>query len=431
MPAVLATLGSAADTGHGAVGPLLIGLVVILTAARLAGELARRAGQPAVLGELLVGILLGNLHRLGIGWFQGMASDPILNLLAQLGVIILLFEVGLESTVRDMMRVGMTATFVAVLGVVTPFALGWGVGVWMLPGHSVYVHVFLGATLTATSVGITARVLRELGKSQTPEARVILGAAVVDDILGLVILAVVAGAIGATNMGQSLSLGPVAMVLLKAGLFLGGALALGTWLAPRLFHSAARLRGQGALLTTAIVFCFALAYLASVVGLAPIVGAYAAGLVLESVQWRDFTARGEHELEELIEPVATLLVPVFFVLMGMHVDLAAFARTEVLGLAALLTIAAIIGKQACALGAGGGLNRLAIGIGMVPRGEVGLIFAGIGLTLSIGGEPVIDQAVFSAIVIMVIVTTMITPQALKWSLARTRGPSAAQAASPS
>ena len=427
---MLARLGAAA-ADHGAVAALLISLAVILTGAKLAGELARRARQPAVLGELVVGILLGNLHRLGIGWFQGMAADPILDAVAQIGVIILLFEVGLESTVRDMMRVGITATGVAVLGIVTPFALGWGVGAWLLPDQSAYVHAFLGATLTATSVGITARVLRELGKSQTPEARVILGAAVVDDILGLVILAVVAGAITAANMGQSLSLRPVVMVLLKAGLFLGGAVTLGTWLGPRLFRSAARLRGPGVLLTTAIVFCFGLAYLASLVGLAPIVGAYAAGLVLESLHWRDLTARGEHELEELIQPVATLLVPVFFVLMGMRVDLSAFARTDVLGLAALLTLAAIIGKQACSLGVGGGLNRLAVGIGMVPRGEVGLIFAGIGLTLTIGGAPVIDQGVFSAIVIMVIVTTMITPPALKWSLSRTPGPSVAKGESPS
>jgi Kef-type K+ transport system membrane component KefB len=408
------------DAGHGgAIAAVLLALVVILAGAKLGGELAQRVGQPAVLGELLFGIVIGNLQLAGIGWFEAFATDPTIDVVAQLGVVILLFEVGLESTVRDMMRVGRAATFVAVLGVVAPFALGWGVGAWLLPEHSAYVHVFLGATLTATSVGITARVLRELGKSQTPEARVILGAAVVDDVLGLVILAVVGGAIAAANLGQPLTVGPAALVLLKAGLFLGGALGLGLWLSPRLFRHAARLRGQGALLTTALVFCFALAYLASAVGLAPIVGAYAAGLVLESVHWRDFTDRGEHQLEELIKPIATVLVPVFFVLMGMRVDLSAFARTEVLGFAALLTLAAIIGKQACALGAGGGLNRLAIGIGMVPRGEVGLIFAGIGLTLTIGGEPVIDQAVFSAIVIMVIVTTMITPPALKWSLTRT------------
>jgi Kef-type K+ transport system membrane component KefB len=148
------------------------------------------------------------------------------------------------------------------------------------------------------------------------------------------------------------------------------------------------------------------------------VGAYAAGLILEDLHWRDFTARGEHGVEELIQPVATLLVPVFFVLMGMRVELAAFARVEVLGLAALLTLAAVIGKQACSLGAYGGLDRLSVGIGMIPRGEVGLIFAGIGLTLTVGSERIIDEAIFSAVVIMVIVTTMITPPALKWSLSR-------------
>ncbi len=409
----------AGDPAHGGAVPgVLLALVVILTVAKLGGEVAQRLGQPAVLGELVGGIVIGNLQLAGVGWFETFAREPTVDVIAQLGVVILLFQVGLESTVRDMLRVGPAAVRVAVLGVVTPFVLGWGVGAWMLPDHSVYMHAFLGATLTATSVGITARVLRELGKSQTPEARVILGAAVVDDVLGLVILAVVSGAIAAANLGAPLAVGPAALLVLKAALFLVGALGLGLWVSPRLFRSAARLRGQGVLLTTALVFCFLLAYLAAVAGLAPIVGAYAAGLVLENVHWRDFTERGEHQLDELMKPIATALVPVFFVLMGMRVDLSAFARTEVLGLATFLTLAAIIGKQVCSLGAGGGVNRLAIGIGMVPRGEVGLIFAGIGLTLSIAGKPIVDQAVFSAIVIMVIVTTMITPPALKWVLTR-------------
>lgn len=407
------------DTGHGAdVAPVILALAVILAGAKLGGDLAVRVGQPAVLGELVAGVLLGNAHLAGVPWFQGIAANATIDVLAQLGVLILLFEVGLESTVREMMKVGLPSLLVAVLGVVTPFALGWGVGAWLLPGHSPYAHAFLGATLTATSVGITARVLGDLGKSRTPEARVILGAAVVDDVLGLVLLAIVGGAIAAANLGEPMAFGSVAAIVLKASLFLGGALALGTTLSPRLFHLAARLRGSGILLTTALVFCFALAYLASRIGLAPIVGAYAAGLILEDLHWREFTDRGEHQLEELVRPVATLLVPVFFVLMGMRVDLAAFARLDVLGLAALLTLAAIVGKQACSLGAFGGLDRLSIGIGMIPRGEVGLIFAGIGLTLTVGGERVIDESVFSAVVIMVIVTTMLTPPALKWSLTR-------------
>ncbi len=409
--------------GHSDIAVVLLALVVILAGAKLGGDLATRAGQPAVLGELVAGVLLGNLHLLGIPWFRAMASNPSVDVLAQLGVLILLFAVGLESTVRDMLKVGLPSLLVAVLGVVTPFALGWGVGAILLPEHSSYAHAFLGATLTATSVGITARVLSDIGKSRSREARVILGAAVIDDVLGLVILAIVGGAIQAADRGEAIAIGAVLVVVLKALVFLGGALALGTTLSPRLFHLASRLRGRGVLLTTALVFCFVLSYLAAAIGLAPIVGAYAAGLILEDLHWREFTARGEHHLEDLMQPVATLLVPVFFVLMGMRVELAAFARVEVLGLATLLTLAAVIGKQACSLGAYGGLDRLSVGIGMIPRGEVGLIFAGIGLTLTVGGERIIDEAIFSAVVIMVIVTTMITPPILKWSMTRGEPPS--------
>lgn len=410
----------AAQGGHGdSVSSIILALAVILAAAKLGGHLAARIGQPSVLGELVAGVALGNLHLLGVPWFQTFATDATIDVLAQLGVLILLFQVGLESTVRDMMKVGLSSLLVAVLGVVTPFILGWGVGALVMPDHSPYAHAFLGAALTATSVGITARVLSDLGRSRSAEARIILGAAVIDDVLGLVILAIVSGAIQAADQGRALSYGSIVAVVAKALVFLGGALALGVRLSPRLFRLAARLRGRGVLLATALVFCFVLAYLASAIGLAPIVGAYAAGLILEDVHWREFTERGEHGLEELVQPVAVLLVPVFFVLMGMRVDLAAFGRTAVLGLAALLTLAAIAGKQACSLGAvGSGLDRLSIGIGMIPRGEVGLIFASIGMGLSVGGARIIDQATFSAVVIMVIVTTMATPPALKWSLAR-------------
>lgn len=411
---------AAAAEGHaGGIAAVVLALAVILAAAKLGGEAAVRIGQPAVLGELLMGVLLGNLSLIGVGWLEPMASNETIGILAELGVLILLFEVGLEATVRDMLKVGLPSLLVAVLGVVTPFALGWGAGALMLPDASPYVHAFLGATLCATSVGITARVLKDLGRSQSREARVILGAAVMDDVLGLIILAVVAGVIQAADRGSALSLGDTALVLGKATVFLVGALTLGVLFSPRLFRLASRLRGRGVLLTTALVVCFVLAYLSAVVGLAPIVGAYAAGLILEDVHFRDFKDRGEHPLEELIQPVATLLVPIFFVLMGMRVDLTAFGRVEVLGFAALLTLAAIVGKQACALGAiGGGLDRLSIGIGMIPRGEVGLIFASIGMSLTIGGAPVVSDATYSAVVIMVIVTTMATPPALKWSLTR-------------
>jgi Na+:H+ antiporter len=402
-----------------AVTSLVLALAIILAAAKLGGHLAVRLGQPAVLGELVAGVMLGSADLIGINWFRGIEGDSTVEILARLGVVILLFEVGLESTVRDMLKVGLTSVVVAVLGVLAPFALGWGVGAWMLPDQSAYVHAFLGATLTATSVGITARVLQDLHRSQSPEARVILGAAVIDDVLGLVILAVVAGAIGAADHGDSLSYATIGFTLGKAVVFLFGSLILGVYLSPRLFSLASRLSGQGVLLVTALVFCFVLAYLASIIGLAPIVGAYAAGLILEDAHFRPFANRGEQQLEHLVHPLSTFLVPVFFVVMGMRVDVSAFARTDVLGLAALLTFAAMIGKQACAIGAiGRPLDRLSIGIGMMPRGEVGLIFANIGLGLSLAGQPIVDQALFSAVVIMVIVTTMATPPLLKWSLAR-------------
>jgi len=412
---------AAASGGDASVTQLLLALAVVLAVAKVGGDLATRARQPAVLGELLAGVLLGNLALFGLTWAEPLKTNPTLDILAQLGVIILLFEVGLESTVRDMVKVGVTSLLVAVLGVVTPFALGWGVGALLLPSHSAYVHAFLGATLTATSVGITARVLQDLGKSKSPEARVILGAAVIDDVLGLVILAVVAGIIQAADTGVQLAYGSIAWIVVKAALFLFGAVFLGVALSPRLFGLTARLRGRGVLLATALVFCFGLSYLSAAIGLAAIVGAYAAGLILEDVHYQDFTKRGEHQLEELLQPIGTVLVPIFFVLMGLRVDLSAFARGDILGLAALLTLAAVIGKQACALGVvGKGLDRLSIGLGMIPRGEVGLIFANIGLGLTVRGESVVDAAIYAAIVIMVIVTTMATPPALRWSLTRGR-----------
>jgi Kef-type K+ transport system membrane component KefB len=273
--------------------------------------------------------------------------------------------------------------------------------------------------LTATSVGITARVLKDLGRSQSNEARVILGAAVIDDVFGLVILAVVTGVIAAADRGGSVAAGDVVFTLVKAVGFLGGSLFLGVLLSKRLFFLASKLRARGVLLATGLAFCFFLSWLAGVIGLAPIVGAFAAGLILEDVHYRDFVDRGEHGLEELIHPISSFLVPIFFVVMGIRTDLKSFLQPGVLGLAVALTVVAIVGKQACSLGVlGKGVDRLSIGLGMIPRGEVGLIFANIGLALTVGGQRIVNEATFSAVVVMVIVTTMVTPLALKRSLSR-------------
>jgi Kef-type K+ transport system membrane component KefB len=401
--------------------PVAFALAIFLVAARLGGHVASRFGQPAVLGELLAGVALGGLDLVGLRWFADIETNAIIDTLARIGAVILLFEVGLESTVAEMVKVGARALLVAVVGIIAPFALGWGVSALLLPDRSIYVHAFLGATLTATSVGITARVLRDLDRSKTAEARIILGAAVIDDVLGLVILAVVTGAIATADHGSSLSLVDTALVLVKALGFLVGALAFGWFVAPRLFTAASRLTGRGVLLTFSVALCFAMGYAAATIGLAPIVGAYAAGLIIEDEHLRGFGDRGKQQLELLVQPLSTILVPVFFVLMGMHVDLAAFARLEVLQLAALLTLAAIIGKQACALGViGQPIDGLSVGIGMMPRGEVGLIFANIGLGMRLAGQAIVDQGIFSAVVIVVMVTTLVTPPALKWSFSRAR-----------
>jgi Kef-type K+ transport system membrane component KefB len=403
------------------VAALALALAIVLLAAKLGGHVAVRVGQPAVLGELLAGVVLGNVSLLGWQGLDFLKSSAGVDLLARLGVLLLLFEIGLESTVRQMMRVGATASVVAVLGVVVPFGLGWGVSALALPAQSSYTHAFIGAALCATSVGITARVLKDLGRSSTREARIILGAAVIDDVLGLLVLAAVGGVIAAANSGSDVSYGALALVIGKAVVFLVGALALGMLLGPRLFRAAAALRPGGVLLAFGLAFCFVLAWLASFMGLAPIVGAFAAGLVLEDVHFEKFTSRGESTLAQLVAPVSSFLVPVFFVLMGMRTDLASFAGPGVLLLAVGLTVVAVVGKGACALGVRDRtIDRLSVGVGMVPRGEVGLIFADIGASMTLGGRPVIDAGTFSAVVAMVIGTTMVTPPALKWSLGRPR-----------
>jgi Kef-type K+ transport system membrane component KefB len=411
---------AAAEGGHAdPVAPVALSLVVILVGAKIGGDLAVRAGQPSVLGELLIGVVLGNLALLGYDGLEPIEEDAYIDMFARVGVLVLLFEVGLESTVGQMLKVGLSSLLVATLGVVAPFALGWGVGAWLLPESGPYVHAFLGATLTATSVGITARVLKDLGRPKSNEARVILGAAVIDDVLGLVILAVVTGVIAAADRGGDFAAAEVVWTLGKATGFLVGALVLGVLFSRKLFSLASGLKARGVLLALGLAFCFFLSWIANAIGLAPIVGAFAAGLVLEEAHYRDFVGKGEHELEELIHPISSFLVPIFFMLMGMRTELRSFALPGVIGLAAALTAAAIVGKQLCSFGVlAKDVDRLTVGIGMVPRGEVGLIFANIGLGLSVGGERIVDQATYSAVVVMVIVTTMITPPALKWSLAR-------------
>jgi len=413
------TLVAAGGAPADPVASLVLALALILLVAKLGGDLAMRIGQPAVLGELIGGIVLGNLPFVGQEFLGRLKHDPMLDMLGRIGALILLFEVGLESSLKHLLRVGLSSLLVATIGVIGPFVLGFGVGRWLLPGESDYSHAFVGAVLCATSVGITARVFKDLGKLQTPEARIVLGAAVIDDVLGLLVLAVVAAVAAAANHGATLSGFQIAASVVKATAFVVGAVVLGIVLSPRLFRLAARLRSRGVLLASGLSFCFVLAWLADQVGLAPIVGAFAAGLVLEDAYYRDFTARGEAGLGQLIEPVSHFLVPVFFVLMGIRTDLKALAHPELLGVAGALTVAAIVGKQICGLAVlEKNVDRVFVGLGMIPRGEVGLVVASLGQEMVVRGEPMIDPATFSASVIMVVVTTLITPPLLKWRSGR-------------
>jgi len=399
-------------------------LSLIIVAAKLGGELLGRLGQPPVLGELLMGVLLGNLSLFGITVLEPLRDSSMLRVVAEIGAILLLFEVGVESDLFQLLAVGWSSLVVAALGVIAPMILGYLVSSQLLPDASWLTHLFIGGTLTATSVGITARVLKDLGKANTKEARIILGAGVTDDVIGLVVLAVASGlvtAAAASGGGGGVSVGLILWIVVKASVFLIVAVVVGRFWSQRIFVHAAKLQVPGVLLGLCLCFCFAVAAISGLVGLAPIVGAFAAGIVLEEAHYQPFRERGERKVEELLFPITTLIVPVFFVMMGFRVDLKSFTSPAVLGFAALITLVAIVSKQICGLGVlERGLDRLAIGVGMVPRGEVGLIFAGMGATLTLAGKPIVSSTTFSALVLMVMLTTFITPPLLKFAFERER-----------
>jgi Kef-type K+ transport system membrane component KefB len=425
-------LGPGTSSSGSSASPLtsmLLILVLVLLGAKLAGEAAKRLGQPSVLGELLAGVVLGNLVLAGGPDLAAFAHNRTFEVFAELGAILLLFQVGLESTPKEMLAVGGRALVVATLGVVTPVLLGFGVGTALHPGQPWLLHAFLGAMLAATSVGITARVFQDLGMLRTPTARIVLGAAVVDDVMGLIVLAVISGSITAAGSGESLSLAAIVLIVAKALAFLVTALVVGSFLSPRVFRTALLVRSTGVVQVLSLSLCFVLSYLALEAGLAPIVGAFAAGLVLEEVHFEGQMKRGEPPLHQTLEPVVALFVPAFFVRMGMLVDLSAFASMEVLGFALALTAAAALGKLACGLAVPHGISGLTVGLGMMPRGEVGLIFAGIGTQLVLDGIPVVSPRLYAAAVFMVVATTLATPPLLSWAARRSAvaagvGPSA-------
>jgi Kef-type K+ transport system membrane component KefB len=378
------------------IAQFLLALISIFIAAKLFGELAERVGQPAVLGELLGGVLIGVS-----GFHLVDPHDTTIHLLSELGVILLLFLIGLETDLRKLMAVGGSATAVAVVGVALPFAGGLAFG--HLLGMRLMVSVFLGAALTATSVGITARVLSDLGHLQDDESQVVLGAAVVDDIIGLVLLTLV----GTLAQGGELTFLGVGRIILTAFGFVLLAILIGSQLAPRLIRAIDRIDMARGLFFASLVFALLLAWIAQQVGSAIIIGSFAAGLVLAR------THRGK-DIEHEVHDVAQFFIPIFFVVVGAAVDLRSInpldpeaRRYLLIGLG--LTVIGIIGKVLAGFVVWKkGLRRIVIGVGMIPRGEVGLIFATIGLSTGL-----LSKGLYSAVALMVMLTTFIAPPLLR------------------
>jgi Kef-type K+ transport system membrane component KefB len=387
---------SLAEPGSVSVAQFLLLLAVILVAAKVLGELAERIGQPAVVGELLAGVILGPSV---IGFVD--PTLPSLHLIAEIGLVLLLFGIGLETDLKRLLSVGGAAFAVAVVGVLLPFALGYFVsralGLEFLPA------IVAGAALTATSVGITARVLADLGRLQSVEGQIVLGAAVIDDVIGLVILAIVTDLVDGNT---PTALGVIKTTAIAFG-FLAAAVIVGRFVIPPVFSLVARTGKEHTLATMALVLAFLLAVLASNIGSALIVGAFAAGLVLAPTEH-------VHAIERGVVRLANVFVPVFFVAVGAAVDVRTLGSRDVLLIGLALTAVAIAGKfvAGCApvwMRA----NKTLIGVGMIPRGEVGLIFAQTGLTAGVlsGGE-------YSALMLMVLVTTFLAPPLLRTLAAR-------------
>ncbi len=443
---------------------ILLELTLLILAAVVGRWGARLLRQPSVLGELLIGVVIGNgLYAMGnhfgvlvmhmdtfqeifrVVWAEnvtpaaaarqlfpaeqlapGGLGDRLIQVLtgpdepklifmgvalwifSNLGVILLLFMVGLQSSLDDMLGVGPRAMLVAVVGVVCPTVLGFLAARALLPQQALASDLFLGAALSATSVSITARVFQNLDRLQSREARVVLGAAVIDDVLGLIVLALVVGIVstGHFQLGQAVKISFLAVA------FLGGMVLLSARVIPPLSGAFALLEKENLSLLFPLVMSFTVAWAANLIGLATIVGAFLAGLLAP----REPSVPGgppQPSAVEILKPLEALFAPIFFVLMGMQVNLASFLQPGTLGMAAGLVAAAVVGKLLAGLAAGPGVDPLAVGVGMIPRGEVGLIFASIGKGLG-----VLSDALFSAVVIMVIVTTLITPLVLTPVLSR-------------
>lgn len=386
---------------------VLIALVIIFVAAKIGAVLADRLGQAIVLGELFAGLVLGNTYL-----FDFIKHNSHIELLAALGVIVLLFEAGLESNITEMKSLGLESFSVALVGVILPFTFAYYGSAYLMPELSELSRIFLGATFTATSVAITARVFKDLNLLQSREAKIVLGAAVIDDILGLMILAVVTALAQASTINSI----DVLFIAAKAFMFLLLSILFGRVFVDYGFKLAARASLPGTMMMTALAFCFALSYLASLAGLAPIVGAFAAGLILDELHFTAF--KSERKLEDYIRPVSYFLGPIFFVVAAMQVDLRVFGDLTYLWIALAMSALAIIAKllSAWSFRTTSPISRLMIGFAMIPRGEVALIFASTGKALGL-----VDDKLYAIVIILVMITTFLAPVLMTWGRTRTLG----------
>jgi Kef-type K+ transport system membrane component KefB len=378
-------------------GKLLLALFIVLFAAKLMAELFERIGQPAVVGEILTGVVIGP------GALRLVQPSDVIDALAEIGVIFLLFTVGLETNPNDIFRVGKTATVVAILGVAVPFIAGWAL-LLIWPGHSWIEAIFLGAAMVATSVGITARVLSGMGLVTADASRVILAAAVIDDVIGLLVLAVVSSlASGQINYLH------IALTAALAIGFTAFTAIFGARAVKRAKHRVSRLKINHSLLIFALVLCFGLAAMASLIGIAGIVGAFLAGVALSEVT-------DDTELHQQSQTLAEFTTPFFLVNIGMKLNISVFASKEIIALSVLVTLLAMITKLiGCGLGAikMGRRRAFQVGIGMAPRGEVGIVVAQIGLAMA-----AVSDAIYAVVLTMAVATTLIAPPLIRLAFAR-------------
>lgn len=406
----------------------LLALAGILVGAKFF-HLIERINLPPVVGELIAGIFLGNLAIIGFDFFSVASQTEIITFLAEIGVVLLLFQIGLESNISQLANVGATSLLVALIGAILPFVLGaFVIGPLLLGDETLLTYLFVGAALAATSVGIAARIFKDAGKLKTRAARIVVGAAVIDDLLGLVLLSV----ISTMALEGAISGVEVVLILVKSLLFLILSIGIGQLLAPFLSRAFALINtGMGSKFTLALSMCLVAAGIADLIGLEPIIGGFAAGLVLDPVHFKNYQDpeliatvkesvaeapqsirtklsrairhHSEHSIEEIIEPLTLFLVPVFFVVTGMTVHLESLVDVSTITVAIILTVVAVVSKILAGLPAGKS-DRATVGIAMIPRGEVGLIFAAIGQSLG-----VVSPELFAIIVLTVLMTTIVGP----------------------